>query len=232
VKRYIRYWDKRVEIFGETRAYRPITLDTFVTSDDRKPLEIGALQVIHRPKTNTTSNTDVAAPSASASSSCSDVDERDMLWVDVSKLEPTHYSREAGIRAFWYFFHALLEDEQVQRRGLIVVNYSAHYTSKNRDPTFTRMCVSSLQGCIPIRLSAFHGCHPPTLYRLAASIFLLLIGDRLRKRVLPHAGTNEHVIAILERKYHIPRDLIPVDMGGNLTLDVQGWLAQRQASGL
>lgn len=222
IKRYIKYWDKRVEIFGEERAFQPLTIASIYQRNEQTPLELGAMQIIRRPKSSRSST---AIPSMKD-------DERNLLWVDAVKLDPTKYTREAGIRAFWYFFHALLEDEQVQKRGLICLCYSAHFSHKNRDPTFSRMCLASLQGCLPIRLSAFHGCHPPALFRVAARFFLLFVGERLRKRVIPHAGTNEHVISILENKYHISRDHIPTEMGGNLTMDVKKWICEREEAGL
>jgi CRAL/TRIO domain len=222
IKRYIKYWNKRVEIFGEERAFRPFTIDAIYEHHEQVPLELGAMQIIYRHKFSRNST---AVPSIKD-------DQRNLLWVDVAKLDPTKYTREAGIRAFWYFFHALLEDEHVQQRGLICLCFSAHYSLKNRDTTFSRMCLSSLQGCLPIRLSAFHGCHPPTLFRMAARFFLLFVGDRIRKRVMPHAGTTEHVVSTLENKYHVSRDYIPAEMGGNLKMDIMKWMRERQAAGL
>jgi CRAL/TRIO domain len=214
-KRYAKYWDKRVEIFGADRAFRALTAESMLP--DSKPMEIGAMQVIRRHKTATDDDEE---------------DERDMLYVDVSKVEPSLYSRESGCRAFWYFFHSLLEDEQVQKRGLIVINYSEHFGLKNRDPPFVRMCIGSLQGCLPIRLSAFHGCHPPKMFRLVTRIFLAFLGERLRKRVLPHFGSHEAVVNVLVNKYSIPRHCIPTDIGGDRELDVLAWLQERRAAGL
>lgn len=227
VKRYIRYWEKRVEVFGPIRAYQPITLESIYVHNDHRPLEIGSMQIIQRAKSYDTSQSSIHHPiDANAP------DERNILWFDASKLEPTQYTRETGCRALWYIFHAYLEDIQVQQRGLICINYSAHFSMKNRDPQFTRMCISSLQGCLPIRISAFHGCHPPPLYRFAARILLFILGERLRKRVIPHTGTNEHVNCILQNKFNISQNYIPTEMDGNLLLNVTEWLQQRKESGL
>jgi CRAL/TRIO domain len=182
--------------------------------DDLRALEIGTLQVIRRRKTNES------------------LDERDMLYVDPGKLDPTKYTRESGWRAFWYYFHSLLEDEQVQKRGLVVITYCANYSTKNRDPPFGRMCVASLKGSLPIRMSAFHGCHPPSVLRWVARIMFVFIGERMRKRVLPHTGSQEHVVSLLETKFGIPRNCIPKDMGGNRDMDLRAWLAERRAVGL
>lgn len=222
LKRYTRYWEKRVELFGPLRAYQPITIQSLYVHNDHRSLELGALQIIQRVKSyDTTLPIDTNTP-----------DERDMLWFDPSKLDPAQYSRESGCRALWYLFHALLEDVQVQQRGLICINYSAHFSLKNRDPLFTRMCISSLQGCLPIRISVFHGCHPPPIYRIVARFLLFMLGERLRKRVIPHSGTNEHVNSILRNKYNISENYIPTDMDGNFTLNTMEWIRQRKDAGL
>jgi hypothetical protein len=229
VKRYIQYWEKRVEVFGALRAYQPITVESLYLHNDHRPLECGSMQIIQRAKSYDTSQStssihhiiDTNAP-----------DERNILWFDPSKLEPTQYSRESGCRALWYVFHAYLEDVQVQQRGLICINYSANFSLKNRDPPFTRMCLSSLQGCLPIRISVFHGCHPPPLFRFVARILLFVLGERLRKRVIPHSGTNEYVNSILQNKFNISQQYIPTEMYGHLSLNVMEWLRQRRAAGL
>lgn len=190
-------------------------------ADDLRPMELGAMQVIRRPKTTT-----------AAGSTSSSRDERDLLYFDSGRLEPSQYTRESGVRAFWYFFHALLEDEQVQKKGLVCINYSGTFANRNRDPGFARLCISSLQGCIPIRLSVFHGCHLPPVYRLVAGVFMLLIGERMRKRVLPHCGSYAHVLKLLEQKYDIPASVIPTDMGGDLIMDIGSWLNGRREAGL
>jgi CRAL/TRIO domain len=214
-KRYARYWDKRVEVFGAARAFRPLTVESMQGGDgDMRPMEIGSMQIIRRPKTDPTA------------------DERDILYFDSGRLEPTQYTRESGVRAFWYFFHSLLEDEQVQKKGLICINYAGTLANRNRDPCFARMCVSSLTGCIPIRLSVFHGCHLPPIFRLAARFFMLLIGERMRKRVVAHYGQTQQVLAIMEQKYGIPRSVLPTDMGGDLEMDIMAWLQERRAAGL
>ena len=192
---------------------------------DMRPLEVGALQVVRRPKTKDADAT---------------VDERDFLYIDMSKLEPGQYSRESGCRAFWYIFQSILEDEQVQRRGLIVVAYLAHFSNKNRDPTFARMCIGMMQGCLPIQMSGFHVCYAPPLFRLAARVLFLFMSERLRKRIVSHNNSSgssgncccEQVNSLLGSKYGIPRRLLPTDMGGELKLDIRTWLAERHAAGL
>lgn len=227
LKRYVRYWDKRVELFGPSRAFQPFTVESLYVHNDQRALEIGSMQIIEREKSYDTSLSSIYPPVDTSAP-----DERNILWFDTSKLEPTQYTREAGCRVLWYIFHAYLEDVQVQQRGLICINYSANFSNKCRDPQFSRMCFGSLQGCLPIRISVFHGCHPPPLYRFVARILFLLLGERLRKRIIPHCGTNEQVNNTLRNKFDIPLEYIPSDMGGNLSLKMMTWIQDRREAGL
>jgi hypothetical protein len=207
VNRFVKYWDKRVEAFGPIYAFQPLTLKGPL-KDDMIPLELGAMQIIRR------SN------------------DRDILYFDPSKLDKTKYTRESARRAFWYFFHALLEDVNVQKRGLIVLNYNANFGMSNRDPPFTKMFFNTIKGALPIRISAIHGCHVPYIYGCVIALLMIFIGERLRKRIVVHNGTNEEVNAVLVKQYGIAMEYIPQDMGGLLKLDVRSWLQERRNAGL
>jgi CRAL/TRIO domain len=215
--RYARYWQKRVQVFGPVRSFQRITLE-LLTEQELEPLRLGALQIVRRAKTNDL------------------LDERDFMYVDPSRLEPTRYTRECAIRAFWFLFHQLLEhDEQVQRRGLVAVHWCAHFANRNRDPLLMRQCLSSILGCMPIRISANHICQPPLVGRIVLAVLLSFVGERIRRRVLVHSSRSSllsssdntsDLVRVLESTYSIPRSYIPSDMGGTLELDVNSWLAE------
>jgi hypothetical protein len=85
---------------------------------------------------------------------------------------------------------------------------------------------------LPIRMSAIHGCHVPYMYSCAIALVMLFLGERLRKRILVHNGTDEYVLTVLEDEYRIAAEHIPTDMGGLLQLNVLAWLEERRAAGL
>jgi CRAL/TRIO domain len=207
VNRFVKYWDKRVEAFGPIYAFQPLTLNGALR-DDTIPLEIGAIQIIRRRN------------------------DRDILYFDPSKLDKTKYTRESARRAFWYLFHALLEDVNVQKRGLIVINYNANFSLSNRDPPFTKMFFNTIKGALPIRISAIHGCHVPYIYGCVIALLMIFLGERLRKRIVVHNGTNDEVNAALVKKFGIAMEYIPSDMGGLLKLDIYNWLQERRNAGL
>ena len=206
MKRYIKYWEKRVEAFGPIHAFQPLTLNGPL-KNDMVALELGALVIIRRKSA------------------------RDILYFDPSKLDKTKYTRESALRSFWYFFHALFEDVEVQKRGIIILNYNANYKNSNRDPPYTKMCFDTIKGALPLRMSAIHGTHVPYFYGCVISLVMIFLGERLRKRIIVHNGTNDEVNAALEL-YGIHVQDIPTDMGGFLELDVRSWLVERRNAGL
>ena len=195
-----------MEAFGPIDAFQPLSLNGPL-KEDIVPLELGALVIIRRKN------------------------DRDILYFDPSKLDKTKSTRESALRAFWYIFHALLEDVEVQKRGVIILNYTANFKNSNRDPPFPKMCLNSIRGALPLRLSAIHGTHLPFFYGCVISLFMILLGERLRKRIIVHNGTKDEVNAALE-SYGIHIQDIPTDMGGLLKLDVRSWLLERRNVGV
>ena len=63
-------------------------------------------------------------------------------------------------RGIWYLFHSALEDERVQKVGMVfLINYSGAHISVV-DPKLMNMVMSSVSGCLPIRVGAIHVCNP------------------------------------------------------------------------
>jgi hypothetical protein len=53
------------------------------------------------------------------------------------------------------------------------------------------------------------------------------MGDRLRKRVRVHSGSEQKVLKALEKQFGLTKDVLPSDIGGNIVLDHGQWLADR-----
>lgn len=63
-------------------------------------------------------------------------------------------------RAVWYLFHSALEDEEVQKRGMVFLgNYSGAEVSIV-DPKLMKLVMGSVSGCLPVRVGAIHVCNP------------------------------------------------------------------------
>ena len=92
------YWDKRIELFGETKAFMRLTLDEAL-ADDSVALSLGFL----RPTDH------------------SDSTGRAILFMDFSQEGTADYTAFSLIRTVWYAFHVALEDEKAQKEGMVIL---------------------------------------------------------------------------------------------------------------
>jgi spore coat protein CotH len=58
----------------------------------------------------------------------------------------------------------------------------------------------------------------------------LILGQRLKKRIKVHFGSDEHVRADL-KMYGLTDNTIPVEIKGQVVLDHSKWLAERRRLG-
>ena len=205
----MKYWDKRIEIFGADRAFLPLTLDGALKDDvDGVLLGFGR---------------------------CNDamVDDngRRILFVDPSLLDHDKYSRFTICRAFWYVLHAILEDETTQKRGIVFCGYAHKAKFANIDRPLMKMNMESIKGCIPVRVGSFHLCRPPSFFKVVFPIMKVLMGARLRARVKVYFGDNGSILEKLA-KFGIRKSSIPSELGGNIVLDQELWVEDRKAAGL
>lgn len=207
--RLVKYWAKRLELFGEQRAFRSLTLANIYEEEDDAGLKMGFVRLI--PVTDNTG--------------------RSIVFVDPSKQDRTKYTREMLVRSLWYVFHAALENEGAQKNGIVCMAFPKNAEVSQIDRTQMKMNMESIKGLIPARLSAFHIVHPPTFFRVIFPFMKLLMGARLRKRIKVYSGLDEHIVESLE-KFGIYPDSIPVDIGGKLVLDHDAWIRERRVKGL
>jgi hypothetical protein len=206
--RLVRYWDKRVQVFGEDRAFLPLTLDGALR-DDGEALEVAFVQSTER----------------------TDAEGRRILLGDPSRLDRSRYTRESMVRAFWYTVHAALEDEATQKRGIVLLLFPHHAHFSQFDRKLVASNAESMKGCLPVRVGALHICHPPTFFTIVFPIIKLLLGKRLRERIKVHTGSEAHVLERLAC-FGIPKESIPSDLGGDVVLNQKAWLKKRKESGL
>lgn len=154
---------------------------------------------------------------------------RPIVFGDPSKLDKTKYTRQSMARSLWYVLHALIETEEAQKYGVIVIMYPRHAQMSQLDRQLMKINAESIKSCIPLRLAAVHLCHPPVFMHIILDIMRLFLGKRLRQRIRVHSGSDEKVLQHLE-EYGLPKDLIPTPLGGNVVVDPSGWVDQRLAA--
>jgi CRAL/TRIO domain len=210
-KRMVAYWAKRLEIFGPERAFLPLTLTSGILIDkDLVALRIGVGRSLPEKV---------------------DPGNRSILFADPSRQDHSLYDTINMVRAFWYTLHAVLEDEDTQKKGLIMMVYPHKAQLAQFDRSLANQLMGSIRGCLPVRMSAMHLCHPPAFFQVIFPIMKLLMGARLRKRVQIHFGTTEHVLGRLESKFGLSRTKLPSELGGSVLLDHEKWLDNRKKEG-
>lgn len=194
-------------MFGPTKAFLPLTQDRAL-KDDSLALKIGFFRLV---------------PNKDASG-------RSIITGDPTRQDFTKYTTESMIRAVWYIFHAALEDEDTQKRGVVFV---ANLTSANirlLDHELARALALSVTGCIPVRLSGIHGCKPPLLFWAIFPVLKILMGETLRKRIKFHSGDTNRILLASLAKYGLAQNTIPPELGGGAVLNHIKWLEERRCS--
>ena len=203
-KRYAKYWNLRVQIFGPEKAFLPLTQKEAL-KDDQLALSTGFVRL--------TKSKDFAG--------------RNICYGNPELQKIGSYTTESMVRAIWYIFHAALEDEDTQKRGIVFMGDLRPTRLSLLDTELVRLIAVSAQGGLPMRISAIHGCSPPTIFNVVFPIIKSLMGERLRKRIRLHAGPIERVQEELA-KYGLPLSALPTDIGGEVVLNHEKWLAGRR----
>jgi len=213
VNRMCRYWIKRIEVFGEERAFLKITLDQAM-KDDHKTLALGI--VLH--------------PLLENGEIAKDKDGRCAVYFDPSRQDSSLYTHKSLLRVFWYVVHIALETETTQKRGIILIVMSKYASHSQFDTKLSRMISDTMKGCLPARIGSFQVCHPPIFFSLIYPIIKYLLGSYLRERIRLNRGSDDIVIKSLQQ-YGLPLESIPSDLGGGADVNNSRWFAKRKAIG-
>ena len=200
VKRYIKYWDKRSEIFGNHQAFQPLTLKTI--EDSHQVLLMGAMNVFY----------------------CQG---RCMAFVYPKALDRSKYTIPTFLRAFWYMAHVALENEETIKKGIVVVGFSDNISVRQLDVALGKACIDATKGILPVRFSAYHITHPS---RIGASLWPLarpVVGEKYYNRFRLHLGSREKVLQRLE-SYGMSRSELPSPIGGEQEMNIQKWMHDRE----
>ena len=233
--RICKYWDKRIELFGEEMAFRPLcikdlcqspsdatTTTTAATNDDVEKINKCTWKGLKLGFMRPTGTNDAGG--------------RAIIFIDPSALKDYDHStdeRNGIVRSLWYILHALLEqNDTVQKLGAVVIGYPHHAKLSYVDRKLMKMNGESITGCIPVRMGALHVCHPPWFFsNVVFPIMKLVLPERMRKRIRVHSGSREKVLERLG-KLGLGREVLPSDIGGDVVLDMDGWLDECQKKGM
>jgi CRAL/TRIO domain len=206
-KRYVNSWTVRREIGGDERAFLPLTLDG-VVKDDAVPLKLGMLQIV----------------------GTKDPAGRSILFLNPAMQNWDVTNIHAMARAAAYTLMAALEDEETQRKGIVVLVWPKNEKFSQVRKEFIWLLASSIKGAMPVRLAGIHMCQPPLFFRVVYPFAQLVLGERLRKRLMLHPGSQKDMLKTLA-PYGLTKEVLPTELGGDIVLDHDKWLEQRRREG-
>lgn len=241
-KRIGQYWNRRIELFGENRAFKPLhlggdgALSSVHSSDDGDSNEQcetsdkdDESMVQHTLKGL---NLGFVRPTQTHDSGG-----RAIMFADPSRLSGYNKKDDGerlGVaRAMWYVMHSVLEgNDTVQKIGLVLVAYPHHAKVSVVDRRLMKMNMESISGCIPVRIGGFHVCHPPWFFgKIVFPIMKVIMGERMRKRIRVHSGSEERVLENL-KGYGLGREVLPSEIGGDVILDMDSWIQEMKSRGM
>ena len=164
-----------------------------------------------------------------------DTGNRALIYAEASRLMGAYdkskdEDRMRIARAVWYLFHVALEDEVVQKNGMVfIVNYLGAQVSVV-DPKLMKLVMPSVSGCLPVRVGAIHVCNPPGFFeKVVYPIIKLFMSERMRSRINLHHNTSDpNFLSTLGEKYGLDRGVLPTELGGYIALNGLGWIEERK----
>ena len=206
--RLARYWNYRLDLFGESRCYRPMTLLPGGAMEDE--VENLSVRRIYEPLPGNI--TDEAG--------------RSIIHCVPSRRNFAEYSVAQEMQALFYICETILQDPNRRRAGLVAIMDGRNMRRQHFSREMGRYS-SIFRDVLPIRLRAHHLCHPSAIHFyviVPASKFLSPRENRLR--FVMHCGSEEHVLNELAM-YRLPRHCIPTSLGGTAVLDMNQWVLDR-----
>jgi hypothetical protein len=201
-----KYWAKRIEIFGASAFEKELTIKGAL-KHDQVALKRGFIKMMP----------------------IKDKKGRAVALVQPRNLDSSKYTRESMVKVTWYMIHAMLEEESAQQKGIVLIIDLSGSKMTQFDIPLVKQCGDSVRGILPVRVSAMHFCQPPIVFDVLFEVVKLVLGERLRKRIIVHSqwwnkGNDVQTLG----EYGFTKDYLPVDVGGKLKIDHLAWLKRRE----
>ena len=203
-ERMVVYWREKEKIFGSGKAYQPLT-----TGD----LEVNDMQVLREGGL-------IALPERDAKG-------RGLIFTDISKW---HNERYVMDRVAFYIAHTMLEDVEIQRRGIVILHaYTPSFSIEHFNRKVHNGMTHAIRKALPIRPVGTHFIGNSMVAQLVVPFVLHTMGRDHRCRTRIHFGSNENAMSDL-RNYGITPQMIPTRSGGSLDMNTAEWLEGRIAN--
>ena len=208
------YWTERLALFGPQRAFLPMTLtgQGALTKEDISTIQAGfpaILQFSSDKKDNITTTTG---------------EKRQFVLVDGRNWIPGA-TRENKLRAFFYVYSVLAQDDQAQAEGIRTFILAVAPRHESLDWTFVQRAVYCICSVFPVRMRAIHFLSIPNHKRPFRPVDVVNVAVQVFGRFisLPHVQTHiqtqpgQILHELLELGLH--KREIPLSFGGEWKID-------------
>ena len=202
--RLARYWEARLHLFGSDRCFLSMTLDGAMKDEARNITTRRIFQVMP----------------------VKDTAGRAIIYGVPSRRNFAEYSMDQEIMLVWYLLETCIEDPEVRRRGVVFVADARNMQRKHYSRKL-HLLTWLLNSVVPVRIRGFHFCYPSKVaYFVLHPVLKHALGRDFRLRFKMHFGLQARILRDLEG-YCLPRDCLPVELGGTVVLDVGSWMKAR-----
>jgi len=130
--------------------------------------------------------------------------------------DPHITSQQTTLQGVVYQLDVALESTETQRCGLVFIYDMTESVYQNFDYQLSQKILTLLKGGYPARLKKVLIVTAPLWFKAPFKVLRLFVREKLRDRV--------YTVSLPELRNHIPGDCLPVELGGNLTIDHSSWL--------
>lgn len=197
--RLVHYWKIRRKLFGEHRAYLPMSM-TGAMAQDKDLFESGFIAIHHN-----------------------DDHGRTVLFIDRVRAIPSFATRDATLRCLFFMIHVLIFDEwpSSNSKGCVcIVNIKGYDLYKHFDRLMSKHISILLLHSMPMKIKALHlltGSAEGVMSLVLPSMKQVM-GRECRLRMQVHAGNNDKMMESL-RPYGLNRRNLSETLGGDFKYD-------------
>ena len=208
-KRLVSHWKNRRILFGEQRAFLPMTL-AGAMKDDLPEVKQGYVRRLPNDKNG-----------------------RPVLFVDrVGSTKASGYNRDAFLRTLWYHFQVLAENPDYQKKGYVfLVNLKDYCPHKCADRIGAKKAFLIIRECAAVRVKGYHSTYgsKQTPVKIVEPQIRAMQGRHIRLHLVHHYGTDEANLESME-PYGLKKEGLPAVIGGDQTLLTHyKWILERDA---
>lgn len=202
--RFVRYWQKRHQLFGTDKFCLPMTLEGALR-DDTVALECGGFKVLPKP----------------------DASGRPILLGAPHCHTRVGYDTESMLRAIWYVFE-LVADEGNARKGVVLLANWTSATIWDYDAVMDQFMFEIEREYLPWSFAGIHAIGLPlVIVQILKPAVCAVMGKEARAKLIVHQTEGDLLLKDLEI-YGIPKASIPVEIGGCCHHSHHEWLQMRR----